>query len=227
MKNLSILELQEMNKITFGEKFKELPPSVHKFGVSLEHVCKSLHNMSEKKGVPDKMKQEIDDIVSEVAEMLHDLPELARAYNSAPGPFSSPGAEGEDGSEKVYRSFEEERERLKAAEEALEKEFIRQLEEIVESHLAEKVDIEYLTEKLYMSRSTLYRKVKSLTGMSANEFIRLIKMRKAKELMLSGNLTLSEIAYMVGCSSPGYFRESFKAVFGMVPSEYIRNLREK
>lgn len=226
MKDLSMQDLQKMNKAIFGDNFKDLPPFVQKFGVSLEHVCKSLHKISEKKEMPEKMKHEISKIVSEVAEMLHDLPELARTYNSGSGPFSSHGAEGGDGSEKDYRTFEKERERLKAAEEALEKEFIRQLEEIVESHLSEKVDIEYLTEKLFMSRSTLYRKVKSLTGMSANEFIRLIKMRKAKELMLTGHLTLSEIAYMVGCSSPGYFRESFKAVFGMVPSEYIRNLRE-
>ena len=73
-----------------------------------------------------------------------------------------------------------------------------------------------------MSHSTLYRKIKGLTEMSANEFIRKIKMRKSLELMKDG-YSISEIAYMLGFSSSAYFRICFKDEFGMSPTEYMKS----
>ena len=62
-----------------------------------------------------------------------------------------------------------------------------------------------------------YRKIKGLTDMSANEFIRKVKMRKGVELLMSGQYTISEIAYMIGFSSVAYFRQCFKDEYGMSP----------
>ncbi|CAK7060108.1 MAG: HTH-type transcriptional activator RhaR [Bacteroides rodentium] len=58
--------------------------------------------------------------------------------------------------------------------------------------------------------------------MSANEFIRKVKMRNGVRLLLSGKYSISEISYMIGFSSVTYFRQCFKSEFGMAPSEYVK-----
>ncbi len=87
------------------------------------------------------------------------------------------------------------------------------------------MDITYLSDKLCMSSSTLYRKMKALTGVSTNEYIRKVKMRNAEQLLLEGKYSISEIAFMVGNSS-AYFRQCFKEEFGMSPSEYQKLIKE-
>ena len=92
--------------------------------------------------------------------------------------------------------------------------------EIIENNLeTEKLDIAFIAEKMCMSHSTLYRKIKGLTEMSANEYIRKIKMRKSLSLMKDG-YSISEIAFMLGFSSTAYFRQCFKDEYGMSPTEY-------
>ena len=76
-----------------------------------------------------------------------------------------------------------------------------------------------------MSNSTLYRKVKALTGLSTNEYIRKIKMQHAEQLLLEGKYNISEIAFMVGMNSTVYFRQCFKEEFGVVPSDYIKRIK--
>ena len=75
-----------------------------------------------------------------------------------------------------------------------------------------------------MSHSTLYRKIKTLTGLSANEFIRKIRMRNAEKLLLGRKYSITEIIYKVGISTPAYFRQCFKEEFGVTPTEYMKNL---
>lgn len=76
-----------------------------------------------------------------------------------------------------------------------------------------------------MSHSSFYRKIKALTGMTANEFLRKIKIRNAEELLITGKYTISEVAYSVGMSSMAYFRQCFKEEFGISPSEYLKQLK--
>ena len=105
----------------------------------------------------------------------------------------------------------------------LDNEFLQKVTEIIEKNLGtDKLDIAFIAEKMCMSHSTLYRKIKGLTEMSANEFIRKIKMRKSIELMKDG-YSISEIAYTLGFSSSAYFRQCFKDEFGMSPTEYIKS----
>ena len=100
----------------------------------------------------------------------------------------------------------------------LDNEFLQKITQIIEENLEmEKMDIAFIADKMCMSHSTLYRKIKGLTDMSANEFIRKVKMRKGVELLMSGQYTISEIAYMIGFSSVAYFRQCFKDEYGMSP----------
>lgn len=103
------------------------------------------------------------------------------------------------------------------------REFLEKLEGIIEENLQlGKLDISFMTEKLNMSHSTFYRKIKGLTGMSANEFIRKIKLKNSLRLLQSGEYNVSEAAYMTGFNNLGHFRESFKEEYGFLPSEYIK-----
>ncbi len=105
----------------------------------------------------------------------------------------------------------------------LDSEFINKITAIIEENLdMEKMDIGFIADKMCMSHSTLYRKIKGLTDMSANEFIRKVKMRNGVRLLLKGDNNISEISYMIGFSSVAYFRQCFKEEYGVSPSEFIK-----
>ena len=108
----------------------------------------------------------------------------------------------------------------------IDNEFIERITRIIEENLMdEKIDVPTIAQELSMSYSSLYRKIKALTGMSTGEFIRKLRLRKAEQLLLSGKYNISEIAHQVGLNSVSYFRECFKEEYGMSPSEYIKQLK--
>lgn len=121
-------------------------------------------------------------------------------------------------------------EKRTAITEALSKidnEFIEKITQLIEENLSsEKIDITYLSDKMCMSGSTLYRKMKALTGLSTNEYIRKVKMQNAEQLLLEGKYNISEIAYKVGMNSTGYFRQCFKDEFGVSPSDYLKQIKQ-
>jgi signal transduction histidine kinase/DNA-binding response OmpR family regulator/sugar lactone lactonase YvrE len=109
----------------------------------------------------------------------------------------------------------------------LDEEFILMLTNLVEENLdSEKLDIAFLAKGTNMSYSTFYRKVKGLTGISVNEFIRKVRLKNSLQLLLSGKYNVSETAYKTGFNDLGYFRECFKEEYGMTPSEYIKTGKE-
>nr|WP_233188718.1 response regulator [Tenacibaculum sp. SG-28] len=79
-----------------------------------------------------------------------------------------------------------------------------------------------LCRELGFSRTSLYRKVKSLTGLSINQLIRSIKMKRAAEMLLNENMNISEVAFSLDFKDLKYFRTAFKKQYGMVPSKYIK-----
>ncbi|MGX1929915.1 hybrid sensor histidine kinase/response regulator transcription factor [Flagellimonas sp. 2504JD4-2] len=82
------------------------------------------------------------------------------------------------------------------------------------------LSVDQLASDLYLSRSQLYRKIKSLTGMTAIEFLRKIRLEEAKKLLSSeNNYNVSEVAFKVGFTSPSYFTKCFKKEFGCLPKE--------
>lgn len=107
--------------------------------------------------------------------------------------------------------------------------FIQQVMESVENNMPNtEYTIEHLCHDVGMSRMQLYRKLKALTGLSANEFIRCMRLKRAAQLLEQNQLTVAEITYEVGFTDLPYFRECFKKMFGVTPSEYAqRNMMEK
>ena len=105
----------------------------------------------------------------------------------------------------------------------LDEAFLQHFAEILEANLASgKVDMAFMAGQMHMSHSTLYRKVKALTGMSGNEFIRKIKLRHSLRLLLEGGYNVSEAAYASGFNDLGYFRSCFKEEYGQSPTEYLK-----
>jgi AraC-like DNA-binding protein len=108
----------------------------------------------------------------------------------------------------------------------LDKQFITTVLDYINDHISDSnLSVENLAEELFLSRSKLYRKIKALTGDTATEFIRKIKLEKAKILIETSDFTVSEICYKVGFSSPSYFTKCFKNHFGILPKD-LRNTIE-
>jgi DNA-binding response OmpR family regulator len=106
------------------------------------------------------------------------------------------------------------------------KEFLEKCISIVESHLEdEDFTLKILLSEMGMSHSNLFRKVKSISGLSVNVFIRFIRLRKAAELFVTSDYNVNETAFMVGIKDTKYFREQFNKLFKMNPSEYIKKYR--
>ncbi len=106
------------------------------------------------------------------------------------------------------------------------KQFLDCCIEIVENNLANPdFNVQVLAKRSNMSYSNLYKKVRSISGMSISAFIRAIRLKKAAVLMLSTENTINEIAFEVGIHDIKYFREKFKSIYGMSPSIYIKKYR--
>ena len=107
------------------------------------------------------------------------------------------------------------------------KTFLEKCISVVEKHLDdEDFSVKTLASELNISHSNLYKKIKSISGQTANAFIRFIRLRKAAELLIHININVNEAASQVGFTSPKYFREQFVKLFGMTPSEYIKKYRK-
>lgn len=79
--------------------------------------------------------------------------------------------------------------------------------------------MDQLSQEAGMSRSQLFRKIKALTGQSPSVFIRALRLERGKELLQTTEMSISEIAYEVGFSTPAYFSDAFLEAFGMRPSQ--------
>jgi signal transduction histidine kinase/DNA-binding response OmpR family regulator/ligand-binding sensor domain-containing protein len=105
----------------------------------------------------------------------------------------------------------------------LDKQFVKQITEIIEENLSDsELSVRLLYSSVGMSRTAFYHKLKSLIDLSPAEFIRTIRLNRAKELLKAGKYNVNEVAYMSGFSDPKYFSTSFKKQFGKSPSAYIK-----
>ncbi len=102
----------------------------------------------------------------------------------------------------------------------LDQEFIERLNRLIEDHIMQAdIDMAFVTDKMAMSHSTFYRKVKALTGMTATEYIRKRRLRHCYRLLESGDYNVNQAAMMTGFNQMAHFRETFKKEFGILPSE--------
>lgn len=107
------------------------------------------------------------------------------------------------------------------------KSFLENCINIVEKHLTDPdFNIQTLASELSISHSSLYKKIKFISGQSASSFIRSIRLRKAAHLFINTNYNILETSYLVGINDIKYFREQFKKLFNMNPSQYIKKYRK-
>lgn len=99
--------------------------------------------------------------------------------------------------------------------------FLRRLDAVIYAKMADAdLSVDMIAGMLHLGRTVFYKKVKGVTGYTPNDYIRVIRLRKAAELLHEGEMNVSEIAYAVGFENPYYFSKRFKEQFGVPPSQY-------
>ena len=100
------------------------------------------------------------------------------------------------------------------------KQFLKQLHSIIQKNLSDsEFGVEDIGKQIGLSRVQLYRKVKAMTGSSVVDLLRKARLAKARRLLESRSMSVSEVAYDVGFSAPSYFTKCFKEEYGMLPGE--------
>lgn len=110
----------------------------------------------------------------------------------------------------------------------LDEQFLNNAFRVIEEHLADdNFEVMSLADSLHMSKSTLYRKIKALLGISPSELIKNIRLKHACQIMeRDKSISVTEVAFSTGFSDPRYFATCFKAEFGVTPSEYQKQRDE-
>lgn len=102
--------------------------------------------------------------------------------------------------------------------------FINKLNQLIHEHIDDQeLNVEKLAKHMNMSRTSLFRKIKSMADMTPNELITLARLKKAAELLSKSELKIYEVSYMVGFTSQTSFGRSFTKQFGISPSQYQKN----
>lgn len=139
---------------------------------------------------------------------------VGERLTSSSSPLSSLGTTAQDLSEQTG-------EQLSAVESLTlrDREFLSRFRQLVDEHLSDSnLNVEVLGSELGLSRVQLYRKLKALTGSSPVEQLRTIRLHRAKALLATSGMSVSEVAYAVGFSSPSYFTKCYKEAFGTTPT---------
>ena len=105
----------------------------------------------------------------------------------------------------------------------LDQEFLEKATSRIKKNLGCDFTVDDLCLEMGMSRSSLYNKIKALTGHSPSEFVRQVRMKEAAALLRSKEYTVSEVSDRMGYSDPKYFTDIFKKHYGMTPSAYMKN----
>lgn len=109
----------------------------------------------------------------------------------------------------------------------LDEKLIKNAIKLVEENIDDSdFSVEKLSKELGISRVHLYKKLTSITGKSPIEFIRVIRLKRAAQLLRESQLTVSEISYQVGFNNPKTFSKYFKEEFDLLPSQYQQNVSE-
>ncbi|HEU4608877.1 MAG TPA: AraC family transcriptional regulator, partial [Chitinophagaceae bacterium] len=104
----------------------------------------------------------------------------------------------------------------------LDREFMGKLLLLVDEHMDDPgFGVDMLSRKMAMSAPILYRKLKALTGLSVNEFVKSLRLQKAATLLMERQHTVNEVSFMVGYNDRKYFSREFKKQFGQTPTEYV------
>ena len=121
----------------------------------------------------------------------------------------------------LYQGTKEaEKEISEAHLEDRDKQFLKQLQAIIQKNLSDsEFGVEDMGQQIGLSRVQLYRKVKAMTGSSVVDLLRKARLAKARRLLETRSMSVSEVAYEVGFSAPSYFTKCFKEEYGMLPGD--------
>ena len=101
-------------------------------------------------------------------------------------------------------------------------EFVKRLEKVVSEHLSDKdFDIALLASEMFMSRTSLNRKMRGIFQLTPNNYIKVERLKRAAQLLKTGDCKVSEVCYIVGFSSPSYFSQCFYKQFGLLPKDFV------
>ena len=105
----------------------------------------------------------------------------------------------------------------------LDKDFVEKFKALIEEKMGDsELNVEDLGREMGLSRVQLYRKIKSLTNYAPNELLRMSRLKRAASLLASSGMTVAEIAYEVGFTSPSYFTKCYKDYFGESPTDFLK-----
>ena len=108
----------------------------------------------------------------------------------------------------------------------IDEEFLLKLSKVINENLNNpQLDIAFLTDQMAMSRTSLYNKIKALTGVGANDYINRIRIEKAVQLLTHSELSITEISDEVGFTYQRYFSTTFKQIKGITPTQFRQNLK--
>jgi len=106
--------------------------------------------------------------------------------------------------------------------------FLNKLNDIIQKNISDPdFHVDKLAESMLMSRSSLLRKIKGISEFSPNDFIKIIRLKRAAELLQEGEYKINEICYLVGFSSTSYFSKAFKKQFGVLPKDFVKSVKKK
>ncbi len=106
------------------------------------------------------------------------------------------------------------------------KEFLEKIIQSIERNLLDENINDYILKEVKLSRASLYRKIKVLTGKTLNEFITSVRIKNAATLLQTEKYNITEVSYKVGFSSPSYFSVKFKEELSISPSDFIEQLNK-
>lgn len=132
-----------------------------------------------------------------------------------------------DQRERLKQKFSKESQKVRSAMCVNEQDqlFVKRLDAIIYPRIGEKdLSVDKVAGLLHMGRTIFYKKVRGVTGYTPNDYIRVIRMKKAAELLEKDEMNVSEIAYVVGFDNPYYFSKCFKAQYGVPPSQYVKQM---
>lgn len=105
----------------------------------------------------------------------------------------------------------------------MDKDFVEKFKALIDAKMGDSnLNVEDLGKDMGLSRVQLYRKIKSLTNYSPNELLRIARLKKAASLLASSDMSVAEIGYEVGFSSPSYFTKCYKEHFGESPTDFLK-----